>query len=92
MAKMKASTRSTIEAVIFLAVLVVVFWALGSRMGSGNMLNYKVYNKNYWNDIPGLLEIDVPDSVLDPSITVLAVLLDSPIRLYRGEGEVITAN
>ena len=38
MAKMKASTRSTIEAVIFLAVLVGIFWALGSRMGSGNML------------------------------------------------------
>ena len=38
MAKLKASTRSTLEAVIFLAVLVAVFWALGSRMGSGNML------------------------------------------------------
>jgi len=38
MAKMKASTRSTVEAVIFLAVLVGIFWALGSRMGSGNML------------------------------------------------------
>ena len=38
MVKMKASTRSTVEAVIFLAVLVGIFWALGSRMGSGNML------------------------------------------------------
>ena len=38
MAKMKASTRSTVEAVIFLAVLVAVFWALGSRMGGGNMV------------------------------------------------------
>ena len=38
MAKMKASTRSTVEAVIFLAALVGIFWALGSRMGSGNML------------------------------------------------------
>ena len=38
MAKMKASTRSTVEAVVFLAVLVGIFWALGSRMGSGNML------------------------------------------------------
>ena len=38
MAKIKASTRSTVEAVIFLAVLVGIFWALGSRMGSGNML------------------------------------------------------
>ena len=38
MAKMKASTRSTVEAVIFLAVLVAVFWALGSRMGGGNLV------------------------------------------------------
>ena len=38
MAKMKASTRSTVEAVIFLAALVTVFWALGSRMGGGNMV------------------------------------------------------
>ena len=35
---MKASKRSTIEAIIFLAVLIAVFWALGSRMGGGNML------------------------------------------------------
>ena len=38
MAKMKTSTRSTVEAVIFLAVLVAVFWALGSRMGGGNLV------------------------------------------------------
>ena len=35
---MKAPKRSTVEAVIFLAVLIAVFWALGSRMGGGNML------------------------------------------------------
>ena len=35
---MKKSNRSTIEALIFLVVLVAVFWALGSRMGGGNML------------------------------------------------------
>jgi len=61
-------------------------------VGSGNMLNYKVYNKVYWNDIPGLLEIDVPEQALDPGITVLAILLDGPVKLYKGAGQVITAN
>lgn len=61
-------------------------------VGNGQMLNYKVYNKNYWSQVPGNLYIDVPDEVLDPQITVLAVLLDGPIKLYRGEGKVIESN
>ena len=61
-------------------------------VGNGAMLNYKVYNKNYWSEIPGLLEIDVPEQVLDPSITVLAVLLDGPVELYLGPGQVMTVN
>ena len=61
-------------------------------VGSGNMLNYKVYNKNYWSDVPGNLYIDVPERVLDPQITVVAVLLDGPIKLYRGAGKVIESN
>lgn len=61
-------------------------------VGNGAMLNYKVFNKNYWNDIPGNLYIDVPDHVLDPQITVIAVLLDGPCKLYRGAGKVQTSN
>lgn len=61
-------------------------------VGSGAMLNYKIYNKNYWSEVPGNLYIDVPDRVLDPSITVVAVLLDGPIKLYRGAGQVISSN
>ncbi len=61
-------------------------------VGSGNMLNYKVYNKNYWSEVPGNLYIDVPERVLDPQITVVAVLLDGPIKLYRGAGKVIESN
>lgn len=57
-------------------------------VGNGAMLNYKVYNKNYWNSVPGNLYIDVPPQVQDEQITVLAVLLDGPIKLYRGEGQV----
>lgn len=61
-------------------------------VGSGNMLNYKVYNKNYWSEVPGNLYIDVPERALDPQITVVAVLLDGPIKLYRGAGKVIESN
>lgn len=61
-------------------------------VGSGNMLNYKVYNKNYWSEVPGNLYIDVPERVLDSQITVVAVLLDGPIKLYRGAGKVIESN
>ncbi len=48
--------------------------------------------KQYWSTVPGILYIDVPESVLDKEVTVLAVLLDGPIELYRKEGEVIEAN
>lgn len=61
-------------------------------VGNGTMLNYKVYNKAYWSSTPGNLYIDVPDSVLDPQITVLAVLLDGPVKYSNGQGQVITAN
>ena len=57
-------------------------------VGNGAMLNYKVYNKNYWNSVPGNLYIDVPQQVQDEQITVLAVLLDGAIKLYRGVGQV----
>jgi len=51
-----------------------------------------VYNKNYWSEVPGNLYIDVPEHALDPMITVVAVLLDGPIKLYRGAGKVIESN
>ena len=40
------------------------------------------------NSVPGNLYIDVPQQVQDEQITVLAVLLDGPIKLYRGVGQV----
>lgn len=61
-------------------------------VGNGAMLNYKVYNKPYWSSLPGNLYIDVPEQVLDEQITVIALLLDGPIKLYRGEGQVIESN
>lgn len=61
-------------------------------VGNGAMLTYKVYNKNYWNEVPGNLYIDVPEQVQDAQITVIAVLLNEPVKLYRGEGQVISSN
>ena len=56
------------------------------------VLNYKIFNKLYWSDVPGIVYIDVPEDVQDEQITVIAVLLDGPIKLYRGEGQVISVN
>lgn len=61
-------------------------------VGNGAMLPYKVYNKNYWSEVPGNLYIDIPERVQDEQITVIAVLLDEPIKLYRGVGQVIESN
>lgn len=61
-------------------------------VGNGHILSHKVYNKNFWNAHPGNIYISVPTSVLDPQITVLALLLDGPLRLDLGTGRPITAN
>lgn len=61
-------------------------------VGNGTMLPYKVHNKNYWSEVPGNLYIDVPERVQDENITVIAVLLDGPVKLYRGVGQVISSN
>ena len=61
-------------------------------VGSGEIIPYKIYNKNYWSEVPGNLYIDVPEKALDPQITVVAVLLDGPVKLYRGAGKVIESN
>lgn len=61
-------------------------------VGSNTKLNYKVYNKLSWSEVPGIIYIDIPEAVLDPNITVLAVELNEPLKLYAGEGQVITSN
>ena len=61
-------------------------------VGDGEIISSKVFNKNYWSEVPGNLYINVPERSLDPMITVVAVLLDGPIKLYRGAGKVIESN
>lgn len=52
-------------------------------VGEGSIIPHKVYNKLYWSQIPGIIYIDVPKERLDKNMTVIAVLLDKPIELYR---------
>ena len=55
-------------------------------VGNGSHLSHKVVGKISWSEVPGLVYIDVPQNVLDEYMTVLAVKLNGPLRLYRGHG------
>jgi len=61
-------------------------------VGNGTKLKSNVLMKQYWSTVPGIIYIDVPESVLDQEVTVIAVLLDGPIELYREDGQVIESN
>ena len=55
-------------------------------VGNGTKLTYKIVGKISWSSVPGLVYINVPESVLDKYVTVLKVKLDSRIELYNGKG------
>ncbi len=55
-------------------------------LGNGTRLQPKVVGKISWSPVPGLVYIDVPDSVADKYITVLKIKLDKAVSLYKGNG------
>ena len=61
-------------------------------VGDGATLDWKLYNDIDWSEVPGVYFIDVPSSCLDPRMTVLALELEEPLKLYRGSGQVISFN
>lgn len=52
-------------------------------VGNGTKLQWKEYLKPYWSNSAGLLFIDVPETVLDEYLTVLAVVLDGKLSLQK---------
>ncbi|MGG5207355.1 alpha-L-fucosidase [Chryseobacterium sp. MIQD13] len=52
-------------------------------VGEGSIISHEVYNKLYWSETPGIVYIDIPKERLDKNMTVIAVLLDKPVELYR---------
>ena len=61
-------------------------------VGNGTKLSHQVIGKVFWSHYPGINYIKVPDHVLDKNMTVLAVLLDGEVDLYREDGAVIESN
>ena len=61
-------------------------------LGNGTKLNWDVKMKPYWSSVPGIVYIDLPEKVLDEQVTVIAVLLDGKVDLYREKGQVIESN
>ncbi|PJJ66669.1 alpha-L-fucosidase [Chryseobacterium geocarposphaerae] len=61
-------------------------------VGEGSILNHSIYNKLYWSDRPGIIYIDIPKERLDKNMTVIAVLLDKPVELYREKVKAIENN
>ncbi len=61
-------------------------------VGEGTKLSHQVIGKVFWSHYPGINYIKVPDHVLDENMTVLALLLDGEVDLYREDGAVIESN
>lgn len=61
-------------------------------VGNGTKLNWDIKMKQYWSAVPGIIYIDVPEKVLDEQVTVIAVLLDGKVDLYREKGQVLESN
>ena len=55
-------------------------------VGTAQHLQHKVVGKISWSPVPGLVFINVPETVKDEYITVLKLTLDKPVKLYRGQG------
>ena len=56
-------------------------------VGTGTTLQHKVVGKIVWSPVPGLVYIDaIPAGAKDQYMTVLALQLDGPVRLYAGKG------
>ncbi|MBU6417713.1 MAG: alpha-L-fucosidase [Xanthomonadaceae bacterium] len=60
----------------------------------GSDLPVKAHLSGKWSSTgaPGLLYIDVPDAALDPEVSVVALQLDGPIKLFHEDMKPITSN
>lgn len=76
----------------------VVVKGLSSRVlrarvvGSNTEVSHRVVGKLSWSQAPGLLYLALPEQALDPVVTVVALELDAPVALYRGEVKPIESN
>jgi alpha-L-fucosidase len=55
-------------------------------VGTSQYPQPKIVGKISWSPVPGLVFINVPEKYKDTYMTVLKLQLDSPLKLYRGQG------
>lgn len=56
-------------------------------IGTSDTLGYKIVGGASWMNIPGTLQIHLPADKLDLNVTVVAVDLETPLKLYSGKGD-----
>jgi alpha-L-fucosidase len=61
-------------------------------VGNGTSLEHRVVGGAQWVQVPGLLTINVPVTVLDKVMTVVAVEFDEPLEIYHGPGQSVEKN
>jgi len=61
-------------------------------IGSDKTIQFERNGGAEWNDIPGVLLIDLKQDMLDKNVTVIAIDMDSPLDLYRGHVGAIESN
>jgi alpha-L-fucosidase len=61
-------------------------------VGHDAALDWDIQMKLSWSEVPGLIYVDVPPALLDEEVTVVAVELNGPAKLYRGSGLVVESN
>lgn len=61
-------------------------------LGDGREIKTRVMGKYDWSKVPGLLFVELPADAIDPDMTVVALELAEPIKLYREETKPIESN
>jgi alpha-L-fucosidase len=55
-------------------------------VGENMEIKPKIVGKISWSSVPGLVYFDIPKAVADEYMTVIALELEKPLKLYRGRG------
>ena len=61
-------------------------------VGTKFSVAWQQYNDISWSEVPGVYYFDIPEDALDAEMTVMAIELDEPVKLYCGPGQVISFN
>lgn len=61
-------------------------------VGSDAEVGHRVLGKHDWSPVPGLLYLRIPDDAYDPDMTVVALELDAPAKLFKEDVKAIESN